>query len=130
MRSYAEKRNILEALLEYLANTNTHKSIEIIKTTIEKIMPTLISTLLTVIGIDAPVDVGAIMKMLKDNNANETKLLERLLMQLSLTCGNLTIIIDEANLAFDPFNSSEEILNKAKADLQVFTRLTKQMSMV
>ena len=93
-------------------------------------MPALISTIASSIGIDAPVDVGVIMKALKENNANESEILECLLMELSLTCGNLTIIIDEANLAFDPFNSSEEILNKAKADLQVFTRLTKQKKMV
>ena len=130
MRSHAEKRNILEALLEYLADTKTHKSIEIIKTAIEKLIPTLISALHPVIGIDAPVDVGAIKNILKDNKINDTKFLERLLMELSLTCGNLTIIIDEANLAFDPFNSSEEIMNKAKADLQVFTRLTKESSKV
>jgi len=130
MRSYAEKRNILEALLKSLAKTKTHNSIEVIKSTIEKVMPALISTIVSSIGIDAPVDVGVIMKALKENNANESEILECLLMELSFTFGNLTIIIDEANLAFDPFNSSVEILNKAKADLQVFTRLTKQMSMV
>jgi hypothetical protein len=69
MRSYAEKRNILEALLN--AKTKTPNSIEVIKSTIEKVMPTLISTIVASIGIHAPVDVGVIMKALKENNANE-----------------------------------------------------------
>ena len=70
------------------------------------------------------------MNILSNEKKDESKILKALLTQLSITCPNLTIIIDEANLAFDPFNTSDDILNKVKADLQVFTMLTKETKKV
>ncbi len=66
------------------------------------------------------------MEEIQKNRLNESEILEKLLSELSILFGNMTIVIYEANLAFDPHNSNDETLNKAKADLQVFTRFTKQ----
>ena len=74
--------------------------------------------------------IASIMEEIRKNRLNESEILEKLLTELSILFGNVTIVIDEANLAFDPYNSNEETMNKAKADLQVFTRLTKQRKKV
>ena len=41
------------------------------------------------------------MKFVKDNNVNEERILERLLTELYVAYGNLTIVIDEADLMLD-----------------------------
>jgi len=123
MRSNAYSKNILEALIECLTDSSF---VNIVEASLMKIVPLLLKS--TPFG--GLVDVGAIMKFVKDNNVNEVRILERILTELSVAYGNLTIVIDEANLVFDLHNSSDEIINKAKADLQVFTRLTKQTGKV
>lgn len=128
MRYYSEKRNILDALLRTLSKLKTFKMkfIDSLKVAItiavgEKASETKIENL---------IGAGTIMEFLWENKAQESIVLETLLTDLSKKLPNLTIIIDEANLAFDPMNSSDEILNKVKADLQVFTVLTKQTNKV
>jgi hypothetical protein len=132
MRMYAEKRNILESFLHSLAQAESMKVIQLIKEAVSKVLlPLIASSISTVVGPDLSIlGVAKILKAMKENGVNESEILGKLLTELSFLLGSMTIVIDEANLAFDPYNSNDETLNKAKANLQVFTRLTKQTKKV
>ena len=132
MRLYGVKRDMLESLLKSLSQTKTVRAKEFIKKVVtEAIVPFVSSSISPYVGEELTAkSIASIMEEIQKNRLNESEILEKLLSELSILFGNMTIVIDEANLAFDPYNSNDETLNKAKADLQVFTRLTKQTKKV
>jgi hypothetical protein len=116
MREWEKNMNMLAAVVTSLANTNVTKTAKLIK-----LAPhSFLSKLSTFIGIDGMVDIDGIMRLFQESKQDESTILRSLLKELSSTYGILTIVIDEANLAFDPSNPNEEIFQKVKADLQMF----------
>lgn len=147
MRAFGDA-DILKALLTYLQNTKTEKVIQIIFKTIfsfiskkndlfkDEALVLLAKAFKDYVDLDVPGEFIEVFKdfktaellhLLKSHNINETEVIKDLLRRLSLAFGNITLVIDEANLAFtEDIHHDIARLKKGKKDLEVLTTLSKQ----
>lgn len=143
--------DILKALLTYLLNTKTEKTTQIvfksffsfISKKIDNFKDDLIVELAKVLKENIDVDIPSefiekfkdyktvdLLNILRTNNVTDADVLSDLLYRLTVAFGNVTVVIDEANLALTPKVHDEARLDKAQKDLEVLTQLSKESKKV
>ncbi len=144
--------DILAALLTYLLNTRTESCYEIvfksiftfISKNIDDIKNEVIVSMANIMKEHADTEIPAafiemfkgfktadLLNLLRANNITDANVISNLLCRLSVAFGNITIVIDEANLAFtEEVGNDINRLKKSKKDLEVLTALSKQSKQV
>ncbi len=128
--------DILKALLARLLNSRTERTYSKLSdaataATLDKLYQ-VFSVYLSAQGIPLPenLQVTEILNLLREKNITDSDAIMDLLSRLSVAFGNITAVIDEANLALTPKLGDGVRLRKANDDLEVLTKLSKEAKKV
>jgi Cdc6-like AAA superfamily ATPase len=130
MRTFGDA-DILKALLTYLEKTKTERVTQFVLETVSSFFTNTIDSVKNYILQRNDFKTADLLNLLRTHHINDSEVLKELLRRLSLMFGNITVVIDEANLAF-----TEEVdrdltrLMKAKRDLEALTSLSKELKQV
>ncbi len=151
MRAFGDA-DILKALLTYLLNTKTERVSQVVFKTIfsfltnkvdfmkNQIFDVFSKALKDYADTDVPDEIissfekfktAGLLSLLRSHNINDSEVIKELLRRLSVMFGNITVVIDEANLAFtEDVDHDLTRLKKAKRDLEALTLLSKELKEV
>ncbi len=127
MRAFGDG-DILNALLTNLKNTKSEEVKQVLFDTVSIFAASYLALNVKDIMM---VNVNDILNVFRSKNIDESQVIKELLGRFSILFGNLTVIIDEANLAFtEGIDRDPKRLMKAKRDMEVLTLLSKQLKQV